>query len=153
MKKRHPILFTKEGYEKIKTDKQRFILERKEAVVTLKESRELGDLSENGLYKAARAKLSSIDNRIDRLDGLLKFGIIAGKPIIGEAGIGSRVQLSESSKIREYYIVGDYEANPLEGKISYTSPLGKEIVGKKAGDNITVTAPKGQIFYKIIKIS
>ncbi len=145
-------IFTKEGYNEQKSKRDKLYEERKEAVKTLKAARELGDLSENGLYKAARARLSSIDNRLNRIEGLLKFGVIAEKPKQGTAGIGSCVHLDKNHNLYKYYLVGDYEADPINGKISHISPLGKQIIGKKEGDIINIKAPIGTITYKIKKI-
>ncbi|MCL4387010.1 MAG: transcription elongation factor GreA [Patescibacteria group bacterium] len=146
------ILFTKEGYEKVKKERDELIALRQEAVENLARARELGDLSENSLYKAARARLSSIDNRIRRLSELLKIGEVVEKPTGETIGIDSIVTVTDGKKIRVFHIVGGYESDPLSGKISHNSPIGKALVGKRVGDSINVDVPAGKVSYKILKI-
>lgn len=126
--------------------------ERPAAVKTLAEARAMGDLSENGLYTAAKARLRSIDNEMFRLEIQIKLADIkeSGSKTID---IGSEVEVSQDGVKTIYYVVGDYEANPLERKISQHSPLGRVLLGKKAGDTVQFQAPKGIISYKIEKVS
>jgi len=146
------IQFTKEGYEKIKKDYDELLAKRKPAVLVLKEARELGDLSENGLYKAARANLSSIDNRLRRLDNMIKRGEVVN-PVKGVVGIGSKVIVSDGKMKKEFSIVGEQEADPLNHKISNVSPIGKALLGKKVGDSVVIEIPSGKLTYKILEIS
>lgn len=140
MKQLKRIPFTKEGFEKIKFDYEALKSSRPEAVETLRRARDLGDLSENGLYKAARAQLSSIDSRLSRLEILIKLADVQeSKP--GIIGVGSRVSLREGDNETTYVIVGEYEVNPKEKKISTASPIGRALVGKKVGDTVEISLP------------
>lgn len=145
------IPFTKEGYESLKIEQVRLQEERKEAVKNLSHARSLGDLSENGLYTAAKARLRSIDSRLLRIKNLLKFGEVQDTPK-GIVGIGSRVQVMVGEKSREFTIVGGYESDPSTGKISINSPIGSALSGREEGDSVEVQAPKGTIVYTIQKI-
>jgi transcription elongation GreA/GreB family factor len=112
----------------------------------------MGDLSENGFYKASRAKLSSLDHQLLVAKHQLRFGkIIEGSPIDG-IQIGSEAIIDDGIKQRTIIIVGETEANPLEGKISFRSPIGKQLLGKKLDETFVVEVPKGTLTYKVIKL-
>lgn len=146
------VLFTKQGYEELKKEHEELGSKRKVAVKTLTRAREMGDLSENGLYKAARFELSSIDHRLRQTDRLLKQAKIAQSTQSGTVQIGYLVTISDGKKEQEYHIVGEYESNPLEGKLSHVSPIGKALMGKKKSEKIQITLPKGVFTYTIVKI-
>lgn len=146
------IRFTAQGYKKLKEEYEGLLKSRPFAVEDLKKARELGDLSENGYYKASRAKLSSIDHRLYRLKISLKQAIILDKPQNSGAAIGNSVILSDGKKEYTYTIVGDLEANPMDGKISLLSPLGKAIEGRKINEEIEFDTPSGKIKYTIKNI-
>lgn len=148
--KRIPV--TKEGFEKLQNELKRLQGERPSAVKTLAEARAMGDLSENGLYTAAKARLRSIDSEMFRLEIQIKLADIRESDN-NRVGIGSKVEVSQDGAKTTYHVVGDYEANPLERKISQHSPLGRVLMGKKAGDTVQFEAPKGTISYKIESIS
>lgn len=145
------IKFTKEGLDKVRQDHEKLLAERPAAVVTLKQARELGDLSENGLYHAAKANLSSIDSRLRRLSMMIKLAYI-GEPPTDRVGIGSKVIVEQNGKKIEYQIVGDYEADPLNKKISSNSPMGRAIFGKKANEKTQVETPNGILLLKIVQV-
>ena len=127
--------------------------QRKDAVEHLKKAREMGDLSETGYYKSSRAKLSSIDRRISELTYLLRVGRIRTAENTGIVQVGSSVILDHEGKKLHYQIVGAYEANPSEGRISEASPLGKVLIGKKAGDTVHFSAPAGVNTYKVLAVT
>jgi len=147
------IRFTKEGYEKLKKEHAELLASRPAAVLDLKTAREMGDLSENGYYKASRAKLSFIDSRLERTSQELKHAILIAETHGDTVGVGSTVVLSDGKKESTYHIVGDLEASPLEGKISLLSPLGSSIAGHKKGDAITITTPAREITYKVMSVT
>lgn len=147
------IKLTKEGFEKLKKDYEDAVKERPIAVADLKKARDMGDLSENGYYKAARFKLSYIDFLIRKLSLDIKRSIVVEKTDKDFVGIGSTVTLENKNRKTTYYVAGDLEANPKENKISLLSPLGKAIKNKKLNDEVFIEAPSGKISYKIIKIS
>ncbi|MCL4338714.1 GreA/GreB family elongation factor [Patescibacteria group bacterium] len=147
------ILFTSSGLEKIKKEKEELLLRRPTAVENLRIAREMGDLSENGAYKAARAELSSLDSRLRHLNYLLCVGRVQTAPIVkGRIGIGSKVKLSDGKKEMEYEIVGSFESDPSQGRISHISPLGKSLMGKGQGENVTMQTPDSVVNYKVLQI-
>lgn len=145
-----PIPFTKEGYQKILDQKAKLLSQRPEAVENLKKSREMGDLSENGYYKASRAKLSFIDGQLRRLERLVRFGkIIDHVNVLGTIGFGNTVTIKSAKGTMTLTIVGGYESDPKSHTISHISPIGKALMGHKQGDVITLHAPSGDIVYSI----
>lgn len=148
--KRIPV--TKEGYEELKKELAKLKADRPNAVNTLAEARSMGDLSENGLYTAAKSRLRSIDSQIFRLDIQIKLAEII-EPKADVAGIGSIVIVEAGGAKKTFFIVGDYEADPLNGKISQNSPLGKALIGKKVGETAEFHAPSGKISYVVISVN
>lgn len=146
------IRFTKEGFEKLKEEQAKLLQQRPAVIEDLQKARELGDLKENGYYKASRQKLSFIDGRLFRIKMQLKLAIIVDHAKTNEVTIGSTITLTNEDHERIYTIVGDLEANPSEGKISLLSPLGKAVEGEKVGKTIILETPRGQITYKITAI-
>ncbi|OGG20621.1 hypothetical protein A3D03_05375 [Candidatus Gottesmanbacteria bacterium RIFCSPHIGHO2_02_FULL_40_13] len=147
------ISFTKEGLEKVKEEKRLLLLKRPQAVDELRIAREMGDLSENAAYHVARAKLSQTDSRLRHLDNLIRRAHIHNPPIQGTVGLGSKVKLQNRDKAFEYQIVGSFEADPAQGKISHISPLGRLLMGKKIGDEVSVKTSSSLNPYKILNIS
>lgn len=146
------ILFTREGLESAKQKLAALRESRPGAVETLKHARELGDLSENGLYKGARARLSSIDSQIAWLDNLVARATVVEATTDGTVGIGKTVVIKQNGETRIVQIVGEYEVDPLRGKISHKSPLGMALLGRKSNEEITVSVPAGTTRYTIIKV-
>lgn len=142
------ITFTQDGLEKIKREYKDLKNNRVEAVENLKKARELGDLSENGFYKAARARLSSIDNHLFRMEMMIKLAKVR-EVSKDEIGTGSRVTLIDGKEERIFEIVGDYEADPLSNKITQNSPLGKALIGRSINDQIEYSTPSGTKTYTI----
>lgn len=152
MKQMGPILFTKEGLDKLISEKEQLQKERPAAVEDLAKARAMGDLSENGYYKSARAKLSSVDSRIRHLTFLIQHANIKGPTASGIADIGMKVTLQQGDEEKTYALVGGYESNPSEGKLSIHSPIGKALVGKKVGETVTWRTPNGEFQSKLLKI-
>lgn len=144
---------TKHGLEKLQKEFETLTAERPDAVMHLKKARELGDLSENGYYKASRAKLSFIDSRLFHLKRILKTISIIEATSNEVVGIGCHVVIKNESIEKSYQIVGGIEANPSQGRLSNVSPIGKALLGKKVGDSVTISTPKGMTTYTIAKIS
>ena len=137
------IPFTATGYEKLKEEKAKLLRQRPEAVDHLRKAREMGDLSENGYYKSSRAKLSSLDARLRHLEKLIRFGKIVQTANTGFVDIGSTMTITDGRIERTYTLVGGYESDPSKGTISYLSPLGKALMGKKEKDTVTIQTPSG----------
>ena len=147
------IPFTQAGLDKIVSERDKLALERPDAVNHLQKAREMGDLSENGYYKESRARLSFIDGRLRHLERITKFAEVVA-PQAGETiNFGSKVRLSDGAKEFEYTLVGSFESDPSQKTISAKSPLGQALMGKKPGDQVTVTTPKGETSYKILNVS
>lgn len=125
---------------------------RPAAVKELARAREMGDLSENGLYTAAKARLNGIDSQIFRLEMTLKLADVKDTDNSGMVQIGSKVTIQDGKDKLVYEIVGDLEANPKELKISPSSPIGKVLLGKKPNDTVEIIIPSGAKKVKILKI-
>lgn len=146
------IPFTKEGFEKNQKDYDLLLEKRKEILVRLQAAREMGDLSENGAYTAAKLELRSTDRELRRLKYLLRFGVVTEKTNNGVVDFGSVVSLDDGKEKMIFTMVSGYESNPTQNKLSIDSPLGKAILGKKAGNSVTLTMPEGITEYLICKI-
>ena len=130
--------------------------QRKRIAQKIKEAREQGDLSENAEYDAAKDEQRDIEARIEEIEKIFKNVEIVDEDEAGtdEISIGSRVTLMDLEYNEEvvFSIVGSTEANSLKGLISNESPLGKALLGKKAGDHIHVESPSGIVEYNILTI-
>jgi transcription elongation factor GreA len=146
------IPFTREGYEKVIKEKAALLAERPDAVEHLRKAREMGDLSENGYYKAARARLSFLDAQLRRVERLVRYGIVVESQNSGAVDIGSCVTITNGTIEKVFTVVGGYESDPTQQTISYMSPLGKALMGRKVDDAIEVQAPSGVIKYTIVRI-
>ncbi len=146
------IPFTKEAYEKLQSDLDRLTKYREEVVVRLTTAREMGDLSENGAYRYAKMELGDISRQMRQLKYQLRFGFVPPKSTSGIIGFGNTVTLEGKDKSLSFMLVSKHESNPEEHKLSTESPIGKAILGKKAGDEIVVMLPAGEIKYKITKV-
>ncbi len=130
-------------------------VKRKEIAENLEYARSLGDLSENSEYQEARELQAATEERIQKLEGMLKSVKIVGNTKSDIVGMGSMVIVQKESEkeTHKYQIVGSEEADMLQGKLSYQSPLGAALMEKKKGDAFSFTTPKGKMNYKIIEIS
>lgn len=144
------ISFTKDGFETMKKEKEDLIYSRKAAVLDLKKARDMGDLSENGYYRAAKFKLNDIDRRTRMLTGILKHADVRSVVKKDTIDIGCSVTIDDGKEKKSYLLVGGYESNPQEGKLSVISPIGKALVGKKAGDTIHIESPQGNKSFTVI---
>jgi len=155
--KQEEILITKEGLEAIKVELDNLKnVRRKEVAQRLKEAISYGDLSENAEYEEARNEQAFVEGRILVLDQQIKHAkIISGtKKHVKVVQVGHTVVLRNkaNSQKEQYIIVGSTEADPLKGKISNESPVGKSILGKGIGEKVTLAVPEGQASYEILKI-
>lgn len=148
-------LLTHEGLAKLNEELKYLINDkRKEVIERIREAAAHGDLSENADYAQAREEQSFIEGRIQEIEDMIKNAeIITASTQHNNVTIGSTITVSVNNEDKTYTIVGSNEANPLEGKISNESLVGKALLGKKVGDVATVTAPAGEVTYKIIKIN
>lgn len=151
------VYLTKEGLEELKKEHEGLTkVKRPDVLGRVSSSRSLGDLSENAEYGAAREELSFIDGRIAELEELIKHAVLLrdSQKAKGshEVRLGSKVTLHVDGKRETFTVVGEWEADPSEKKISHESPLGKALIGRKVGEKVQVEAPAGKIFYKVIDI-
>lgn len=147
MKKAYQI--TAEGKKELEAELETLKGRRGEIADKIAEARDYGDLSENAEYDAAREEQGIVETRIaDIEDILLNAEIIKGGKK-DKVGLGSTVDLTMDNKKMSYTIVGPVEADPLEGKISDESPIGEALMGRKVGEEVTITTPKGKLTYVI----
>ena len=125
---------------------------RKEVAANLEYAKSLGDLSENAEYHEARDVQATVEDRIAKLEALLKNASIVSGGHTDVVNVGSTVTVEKNGKKITYSIVGSEEADVAENKISVKSPFGQAIFGKKKGEKFTFTAPSGEISYTITEI-
>lgn len=127
---------------------------RKEIAEQLEFAKGLGDLSENAEYHEARQNQAETEERISKLEALLRQVEITGKRKNDTVGIGSTVTILKGNDKTEYkyQIVGSEEANTKESKISNKSPLGSALVGKAKGDKVSCETPGGAVMCTIIEV-
>ncbi|MBI2103519.1 transcription elongation factor GreA [Candidatus Woesebacteria bacterium] len=148
------IEITKEGlgalvkeYELLANDKRPKLVDR------LENARQQGDLSENHDYKTAREELEFLDGRIEELKYVIDNAQVAKKNgKTGVVAIGTTVTVKTNGHKNVFELVGHWEANPANKKISHSSPLGMALMGKKVGKKVEVEAPAGKIIYQIIAV-
>lgn len=136
---------TEEGKTKLETELAELTGPRRDSIAKrLKSAIEMGDLSENADYKAAKEEQSFLEGRIQEIEAILNYSQVVSTDQIkpGVIQIGSKVAVKESGYPPEVYeIVGMKESNPKERKITYESPVGKALIGHKVGDNVKVELP------------
>ena len=143
--------FTKEGLQKLRDELQKLkTKEAKKVADLLKHAAAEGDLKENAGYDDAKERQSWLLRRIAELESIVHDAIVREKDGEGQVGIGSKVKILFGGNKEEYSIVAPGEANVLENKISYMSPLGKELMSKKTGDSFKFGTKNVSI--KILKI-
>ncbi len=148
------IYLTKDGLEELKRELEELTKTRRpEVLERVSQARNMGDLSENAEYTVAKDELSFIDGRIDELEELLKQVELISVTHSSNVKLGSTVKVNTGSTKETFVVVGEWEANPKESKISHESPLGKALLGKKVGEKVEVEAPAGKIVYTIEAIS
>ncbi len=147
-----------EGLEKLKKElKDRQTTKRQEIARRLDEAKSLGDLSENAEYTSAKEAQSFNEGKIMELDTIIKESAVLKPARKGQkrVKVGAVIEvkmMSNGSSKQTFMIVGSQEADPMEGKISNESPLGKAFLDREIGDIIEVETPKGKVKYKIMGI-
>jgi transcription elongation factor GreA len=151
------VILTPEGYEKLKSEIDHLqTTKRREVAERIRIAREFGDIAENAEYDHAKNEQMLLEHRIATLEERLRDARVIDKKDIAKdvVSVGSHVKLRDvdAKKTFEYRIVGSAEANPSENKLSNESPVGKAIIGKKKGETVEVTAPRGTLKFKILEI-
>lgn len=144
--------FTQEGYDNLKKELQGLLQERPGVLTRMVAAREQGDLSENAGYHAAKDRLGEIDSRIRDLKLLIRLGKVIQASGENTVSFGSTVTINDGQKESQFTIVSAHEADPLKGKISQDSPIGKVLLGKNAGDSVEIEVPDGKVNYNIVNI-
>lgn len=117
-------------------------------------ARAFGDLAENAEYHSSRDDHAALVGKIEELtDILARSQIIQTTTSKSQVGVGSKVKVAINGTTHEFTIVGEWEADPAEKKISHESPLGKALIGKAVGDKVEVAAPAGKVIYQIKEIA
>lgn len=149
-----PQYLSEEGFKQHKQELEELKLKRQEIATRLEEAKALGDLSENQEYISAREAQAFNEGKILELEQLLREAMMIDKNRHSSiVHIGSTIEIRANGKTQKFTIVGSEEANPVAGKISNESPLGKAFLGHKAGEGIEVETPGGKTAYKIISVS
>lgn len=151
MKKTYQI--TVEGRQELEAELEELKSRRGAIADKIAEARDYGDLSENAEYDAAREEQGLVESRIAEIEDILLNAELIKTTKGSKVSLGSKVELKTGKKTVVYDIVGPVEADPLAGKVSNESPIGEALMGKKVGESVTITTPKGQISYEIIAIS
>ncbi len=151
------IPFTTLGLEAIKAELMKLKTEERPAVIkAIADAREHGDLSENAEYHAARERQSFIEGRVAELEDVVsRAEVINASQITGETitfGTSVMVADEDTDEESEYAIVGPYEADLSKGLISTSSPIAKALIGKRVGDSVEVTTPRGLKSYEVLSI-
>lgn len=132
--KKKTINLTKQGRTDLENELEALIARRPQIAERLQIARSFGDLSENQEYTDARAEQKTVENRIAEIEDILKNAKLIRNAAHDKVSMGATVTISLAGKKQTYSIVGPVEADPLNGKISDVSPIGKALMGKKVGD-------------------
>ena len=146
---------TQSGIDELGIELKALIKQRPPLAERIKQARELGDLSENAEYQTARQEQGRLEDRISEIEHILQSVEVIKKPRAGsKVQLGSTVELKdEAGKAKQFQVVGTVEADPLSGKISDESPIGKALLGKAVGEDVEIKTPAETSTYKIVKIS
>jgi transcription elongation factor GreA len=152
-----PVLLTKDGLRQLEAELDQLVqVRRAEIAERIRHARDFGDISENAEYTEAKNEQSLVEGRIQTLEAMIRNAVmIEDEP--REAGVvtvGAQVTVSDEDGDETYAIVGAAEADPLRGRISNESPLGRALLGHRAGDEVEWTLPSGDIGHvRIVSVS
>ena len=151
-----PIHLTAEGLAALHSELDELTDKRRpEVIQRIKSARELGDLSENADYEAARKEQSFLEGRVQQLEQMIKYAVMIEAHSEGgtEVVLGSTVVIETDRHGEETFtIVGSTEADAAAGKISFTSPIGRALLGRHPGETIRVQVPAGTLDYKVVEV-
>jgi len=147
------IQITKEGLQALQNECKCLLDEKRPKLVErISNARQQGDLTENSDYQNARDELEFMDGRIEELEHVIKNAKIISKVKGDGVCVGMKVKVKVNGNQHVFHIVGEWEADPAEKKISHTSPLGQALIGKRIGDKTEVDAPAGKVTYEILGV-
>lgn len=148
-----PVELTQDGFGELQTELEELkSVKLPQVIERVTAAREHGDLSENSEYHSAREEQQLVETRIDEIEAILANSIVVkATKNHNVIGVGSTVVLIKKGQKKEMVvtIVGEFESEPTEGKVSSSAPLGKALVGKRKGDVTVVKAPAGEVEYMI----
>lgn len=152
------VVLTVQGLKKLEDELELLkTVRRKEVAERIKQAIAFGDISENSEYDEAKNEQAQVEDRINRLETMLRKAVIIDEEDINTdvVSIGARVQVKdlEFDEVVEYTIVGSAEADPYELKISNESPVGKSLIGSKVGEVVEVQIPDGITKYEVLQIT
>ena len=145
-----------QGYRRLEKELERLKQERPAIIQAIKEAREEGDLSENAAYDAARERQGMLEAKIGHIESrMAQFQVIDINTMAGDKVIfGATVEVEDldTGERKVYTLLGPDEADHTKGSISIQSPVGRALLGKEVGDEISVDAPRGRISYELLSI-
>lgn len=145
---------TKDGVNELKAELAELVSERGPVAERIKSAREFGDLAENAEYISARQEQERVESRISEIEHILQNVELIVKPKANNiVRLGSIVNLKDNGDSKVFQVVGTMEADPLQGKISDESPIGRALLGKKESDEVEIEAGSKVTKYKIANIS
>ena len=151
-----PVLLTKEGLRTLEEELEQLVsVRRGEVAERIRHARDFGDIAENAEYTEAKNEQSLVEGRIQTLEAMIRNAVVIEEEPReqGVVGVGARVRVSSEEGEETYSIVGPAEADPLHGRISNESPLGRALLGHRAGDEVEWTSPIGVSRVKILAVS
>ena len=148
------VYLTQEGIDKLQNTLKKLKSELPQAIEDVRITGEFGDFSENAEYQEAKHRMRRTRNRILSIEGRLKSVVLIDENSDSDVVVmGSVVMVLVNSNEKELKIVGPYEADPMVGKISYISPIGRKLMSRAKGDDVVINLPNGrEIVYKILSI-
>jgi transcription elongation factor GreA len=148
-----PVLLTREGLERLKNELIQVRARRVDAADRMKEAAQPGDIEDNPEYEQAKEEVSRLDEKIYELEEMIGRAQIieARRGSVAEPGSTIEVEDNEGERTT-YYLVGAVEADPGSGRISVESPVGRALVGKRKGDEVSVTVPAGTVGLKVLEV-
>ncbi len=151
------VILTQEGFDKLQEEIEYLTThKRREVAERIKTAREFGDISENSEYDDAKNEQAHVESRILQLEHQLRNARVVDSHDVdtGSVSIGAKVTVRTTAdrKTRAFALVGSAEADPMQDRVSNESPLGKALVGRKKGDKVTVSTPRGPVEYQVVKI-
>lgn len=149
------IQLTQEGYDNLQLElKELQTVKRPATVDRLQKARSMGDLKENSGYQAAREELGELDGRILEVQYILKNAqIVENSSANNVVSLGKKIEVDVNGAKKAISIVGEFESDPMNGKLSSTSPIGVALLGKKVGETANVSTPGGAVSYTILSIA
>jgi transcription elongation factor GreA len=151
-----PVLLTKDGLRALENELDQLVsVRRSEVAERIRQARDFGDIAENAEYTEAKNEQSLVEGRIQTLEAMVRNAVMIeeGPRQRGVVAVGSQVKVSSEEGEESYSIVGAAEADPLAGRISNESPLGRALLGHKPGDEVEWTSPIGTSRVKILSIN